>query len=117
MPCAPLRIAVLECDEPIGRTFEKYGGYGNLFKELLENGVKRVKEVDGMEVPELDVTKYDVVKHEVYPKLEDVDAVLLTGSRKSYHGDLGKLVLCWEEVADWWVDEQDTTRSMMIRGF
>ena len=35
---SPIRIAILECDEPIGRTKEKYGGYGNLFAELLDKG-------------------------------------------------------------------------------
>lgn len=79
---SPLRIAILECDTPIGKTKEKYGGYGNLFKELLHNGAKEVREKDGVEVPELDVRKYDVVNEEVYPKLEDVDAVLLSGSRE-----------------------------------
>lgn len=74
----PLRIAVLECDEPIGRTKEKYGGYGGLFKELLENGAQQLAEK-----PELDVTKFDVVNTEHYPKLENVDAILLSGSRKS----------------------------------
>ncbi|KAF2217343.1 hypothetical protein CERZMDRAFT_109087 [Cercospora zeae-maydis SCOH1-5] len=76
----PLRIAVLECDEPIGRTKEKYGGYGNLFHELLDHGAKHLLENEGKKV-ELDVTKYDVVRHEVYPDLENVDAVLLTGSK------------------------------------
>lgn len=75
----PLRIAILECDTPIGRTKEKYGGYGNLFKELLSNGAKRLAEKGDGE-PELDITTYDVVNQEVYPKLDNVDAVLLTGS-------------------------------------
>ena len=79
---SPLRVAVLECDTPIGRTKEKYGGYGNLFKELLHKGVDEVREKDGVEVPELDVRKYDVVNDELYPSLEDVDAVLLSGSRE-----------------------------------
>jgi len=79
---SPLRIAILECDTPIGKTKEKYGGYGNLFKELLHNGVNEVREKDDIEVPELDVRKYDVVNDELYPRLEDVDAVLLSGSRE-----------------------------------
>lgn len=79
---SPLRIAVLECDEPIGRTKEKYGGYGNLFQELLENGAKQLVEKgerkeDGVE---MEILKYDVVNHEVYPELESLDGVLLTGS-------------------------------------
>ncbi|EME78413.1 uncharacterized protein MYCFIDRAFT_36932 [Pseudocercospora fijiensis CIRAD86] len=88
-PPPPLRIAILECDEPLGRTKEKYGGYGNLFRELLENGAKKFfEEDDGRKPPELEITKFDVVKHEVYPRLEDVDAVLLTGSRhNSFEND------------------------------
>jgi hypothetical protein len=54
----------------------------SLFKELLHNGAKEVREKDSVEVPELDVRKYDVVNDELYPKLEDVDAVLLSGSRE-----------------------------------
>ena len=57
----PLRIAVLECDTPIGNTKAKYGGYGNLFKELLAKGADEVREKDGKDVPELDVRKYNVV--------------------------------------------------------
>lgn len=85
MPPSPLRIAVLECDTPIGATKEKYGGYGNLFKELLHYGAKEVQEKDNIEVPELDVRKYDVVNDELYPEIGDVDAVLLSGSRELYH--------------------------------
>ena len=46
--------------------------------------MKRVAEENGKEASqlELDITKYDVVNHEVYPKIEEVDAVLLTGSSK-----------------------------------
>lgn len=78
----PLRIAVLECDTPIGNTKAKYGGYGNLFKELLQNGAQEVREKDSVQVPELDVRKYDVVNDEIYPDIEGVDAVLLSGSRE-----------------------------------
>lgn len=75
-----LRIAVLECDTPIGRTKEKYGGYGGLFRELLESGAQRFEHEDGKTRPQLDVRKYDVVNEEVYPELEGLDGVLITGS-------------------------------------
>lgn len=79
-----LRIAVLECDEPVGKTKEKYGGYGGLFKELLQNGVERYPDLYKEKPPELEVSKFDVVnKMDEYPKLEDVDAILLTGSSTS----------------------------------
>lgn len=84
----PLRIAVLECDSPIGHTKEKYGGYGNMFEELLLKGVGKVRKQQqgegksGGEVPDLDVRKFNVVDEEVYPDLEGVDAVLVSGSRE-----------------------------------
>lgn len=77
---SPLRIAVLECDEPVGKTAEKYGGYGNLFKELLENGANLLAKEDSISKPEIHISKWDVVNTETYPNLEDIDAVLLTGS-------------------------------------
>lgn len=80
----PIRIAVLECDTPIGHTKEKYGSYGNLFKELLTNGAAAY----ATPAPELDITKYDVVNTEVYPSLDSIDAILLTGSRwNAYDND------------------------------
>lgn len=79
----PLRIAVLECDTPIGNTKAKYGGYGGLFEELLIKGADEVRRDDGgKQVPELDVRKYNVVDEELYPRLEEVDVVLLSGSRE-----------------------------------
>lgn len=79
----PLRIAILECDEPVGKTKEKYGGYGNLFTELLENGAKELAKNDHGKAPELHISKFDVVNKDYYPRLEDVDAILLTGSSTS----------------------------------
>ena len=93
-PPSPLRIAILECDIPIGNTRAKYGGYGNLFEELLlkgkdelvregrdgrKEGVDLLPELD---LPELDVTKFNVVDEELYPRLEEVDVVLVSGSRE-----------------------------------
>ena len=85
-PPSPLRIAILECDIPIGNTREEYGGYGNLFKELLLKGKDEVREgkdgKEGVDLPELDVTKFNVVDEELYPRLEEVDVVLVSGSRE-----------------------------------
>ena len=93
-PPSPLRIAILECDIPIGNTRAKYGGYGNLFEELLlkgkdelvregrdgrKEGVDLLPELD---LPELDVTKFNVVDEELYPDIEEVDVVLVSGSRE-----------------------------------
>jgi hypothetical protein len=78
-----LRIAILECDEPIGKTKERYGGYGGLFQELLEHGAIHLAEQTGGRKAELDFSKFDVVNKDRYPNLEDVDAILLTGSSMS----------------------------------
>lgn len=77
----PLRIAILECDTPNPKTRKKYGGYGGVFKAMLEAGA------DALDMPNvisskrgLEITTWDVVNTESYPKLENIDAVLLTGS-------------------------------------
>jgi hypothetical protein len=80
-----LRIAILECDEPVGKTKEKYGTYGGLFTELLQNGSVKLAELDHGKKPELDITSWDIVNKDVYPNLEDVDAILLTGSSTLRH--------------------------------
>lgn len=79
---SPLRIAILECDEPIGKTKEKYGSYGGLFQVLLEAGAKYLAEKTSVDVPQLDISKHHIVNTQDYPNLDNIDAVLLTGSRK-----------------------------------
>jgi hypothetical protein len=71
-----------------------------------------VREKDKIEVPELDVRKYDVVNDELYPNLEDVDAVLLSGSREFALVDrrMGEM------MADSMCEQQDTTLSMTRSG-
>lgn len=86
----PQRIAILECDEPIGKTKEKYGSYGGLFQVLLEAGAEYLTSKDYVEAPRLDISKHDIVNTQDYPALDNIDAILLTGSRKfqqEYHCD------------------------------
>lgn len=80
---APLRIAVLECDTPLPNTNARYNGYGGVFISLLRASAKALNQPDRLD-PEtgLEITKWDIVNGDKYPKLEDVDAVLLTGSSK-----------------------------------
>ena len=81
----PLRIAILECDTPADGTRAKYGSYGGVFEALLAAGVSGFqKEREGSERSELGrfkLTYWDVVSEKKYPRVEDVDGVLLTGSR------------------------------------
>ncbi|QIW98944.1 hypothetical protein AMS68_004462 [Peltaster fructicola] len=76
----PLRIAILECDEPMDNTKERYGGYRGVFAALLKTSAEKIAK-DGSREPQMDITAFDVVKTEMYPSLDNVDAVLLTGSK------------------------------------
>ena len=79
MPPSPLRVAVLEADVPLPRILEIHGTYGDIFASLLHRAA------DTLELPrdQLQISKWDVMTKMEYPALEDVDAVLITGSRKS----------------------------------
>ncbi|KAF2121395.1 nucleoside phosphatase family-domain-containing protein [Lophiotrema nucula] len=77
----PLRIAILECDTPLDQTRAKYGGYGGVFKALLSAAADALQ-YPGLSSKEgLELSVFDVVNAQKYPDLEDIDAVLLTGSR------------------------------------
>ena len=82
----PLRIAILECDTPAERTRARYGGggYGAVFKALLDAGASEVSKVSGPDELMLQLTYWDVVSEKRYPQIEDVDGVLLTGSRMCF---------------------------------
>jgi hypothetical protein len=77
----PLRIAVLECDTPLDNINRRYNGYGGVFRVLLQASAISLNQPERLD-PEtgLEVTAWDIVNDDKYPKLEDVDAVLLTGS-------------------------------------
>lgn len=76
----PLRIAVLECDTPANNTNAKYGGYRGVFESLLKSSAKALGQSERLSPDDLQISGWDVVNEQEYPKLEDIDAVLLTGS-------------------------------------
>ncbi|OCL10547.1 class I glutamine amidotransferase-like protein [Glonium stellatum] len=85
----PLRIAILECDTPLDKTKAKYKGYGGVFQALLEAGA------DALGMPGvvsstggLEISRWDVVHEQKYPALEDIDAILITGSRHTSFEDV-----------------------------
>jgi hypothetical protein len=80
---SPLRIAVLECDAPPADSNARYGGYHGIFSLLLKQSARALGHPDKLD-PEtgLDISRWDVVYAQEYPRLEDVDAILLTGSSK-----------------------------------
>lgn len=76
----PRRLAILECDTPIEVVKNHRGSYGDCFERLLRsslaNGSPRLPQI------ELKFSKWDAVQSQ-FPDLQDIDAVLLTGSRES----------------------------------
>ncbi|KAJ6113422.1 Glutamine amidotransferase type 1 [Penicillium sp. IBT 18751x] len=79
----PLRIAVLECDTPLPAVNDRYNneGYYGVFKTLLKSSAEKLGDPRLDPETGLQITKWDVVDAQEYPKLEDIDAMLLTGSK------------------------------------
>ena len=78
---SPLRIDVLECDTPTPNTNAKYGGYRGVFESLLKSSARALEQPERLNPDtDLEITGWDIVNGEEYPKLEEIDAVLLTGS-------------------------------------
>jgi len=83
----PLRIAILECDTPLTSTRAKYGGYGGVFKALLTVGTDALMDPNLSSEHGLSLTNWDVVEAQEYPRLDDIDAILITGSRYNSFDD------------------------------
>lgn len=86
-PLNPIRIAVLEADKVLPQTRAIYGGYTGLYTLLLHAGA------DSFDWPreKLQITKWDIIQRGVelseqevekieYPQLEDIDAIMISGS-------------------------------------
>lgn len=100
---APLRLAILLADTPQPKTNEKYGGYRGVFTALLEAASKTLDPPQELEQL-VTITAHDVVNDlNSYPKLEDVDALLLTGSKHTAFEDdewIQKLTAFTKEAID-----------------
>ena len=72
------RLAVLECDTPVPTVREARGSYGDVFQSLLAKGLTELGDEKGN--AQLCITKWDVVTSQEYPKADEVDGILLTGS-------------------------------------
>jgi hypothetical protein len=76
-----LRIAILECDTPLTATRAKYGDYGGVFKALLSAGADALNHPNLSSKYGLSLTNWEVVEAQEYPQLDEIDAILITGSR------------------------------------
>lgn len=84
---APLRLAVLECDTPQPQTRARHDNYTGVFAALL-GAAARTLDPPADLAALASITGYDVVNElHTYPALDDVDAVLLTGSRHTAFDD------------------------------
>ncbi|MBE3047656.1 hypothetical protein IMZ48_35115, partial [Candidatus Bathyarchaeota archaeon] len=80
---APIRLAILEADSPQPKAAARYGNYTGLFTSLLATAVAPDPVADHFAI-----TRHHVVNDtSAYPALEDVDAVLITGSKHSSYMD------------------------------
>lgn len=78
------RVAILECDTPLDKVLNKYGSYGDIFTAILKQASEEVSSEAGEKV-QVECTNYDVVTKQEYPEdLDKVDAILMTGSSKSF---------------------------------
>jgi GMP synthase-like glutamine amidotransferase len=82
-PDKPIRLAILLNDTPQPKTLARVGNYHAVFSELLSAAVAP----EPLE-SQLTITSHDVVNDlDSYPALEDVDALLLTGSKHTAFED------------------------------
>ncbi|KAK0459975.1 class I glutamine amidotransferase-like protein [Desarmillaria tabescens] len=76
---SPMKLAVLLCDTPLPEVVATYGDYASIFHRLLSSSSY---------APPFTLDPYDVVSANSYPEdPTSYDAILLTGSKHSAHGD------------------------------
>ncbi|OJJ56120.1 hypothetical protein ASPSYDRAFT_157286 [Aspergillus sydowii CBS 593.65] len=83
----PIRIAVLECDTPPERINLKYDGYYGVFSKLLRRSAEILRHEQLDPDSGLEISRWDVVSEQAYPALEDVDGIVLTGSKHNAFDD------------------------------
>lgn len=77
----PLRLAILAADTPQPNTDKQYGGYGGVFTSMMRKACESQDPPQKLE-DQLIITVHDVVNNlESYPRLDEIDAVLISGSK------------------------------------
>jgi hypothetical protein len=71
------RISILECDTPPPAIVEKEGKYGDIFERRWTDSTGHANNACDLH---LSFTKFDAVDARTYPAIDEVDAVLLSGS-------------------------------------
>ncbi|KAL8709024.1 MAG: hypothetical protein Q9225_007514, partial [Loekoesia sp. 1 TL-2023] len=70
------RIAILECDPLTAPIRAKYGSYGGVVTAFLRAGAGSIH----LPLEELVLSIWNVYEDQSYPSLEEIDAVVITGS-------------------------------------
>lgn len=86
---APTRLAILEADVPLPSVVERLGRFDTIFTSMFDAACKSLNPPQTLD-SQLTVTTHDVVSGNpttAYPDPEDIDAVLVTGSRYSAYAD------------------------------
>ncbi|KAK0763526.1 hypothetical protein N5P37_002903 [Trichoderma harzianum] len=80
-------VAILECDTPIEPVVKQFGSYGDIFERFLRNGLaKYLKHTTSQDV-DLRLIKSNMVDMGDLPAFDQVDCLLLTGSKHNSFED------------------------------
>ncbi|KAL4965758.1 type 1 glutamine amidotransferase [Aspergillus stella-maris] len=81
------RVAILECDTPLGSIVQERGTYGDIFTSFLRLGRETYSDHGGAAQVRLQITTCNVVNMEALPLLDATNCILLTGSKHNAGGD------------------------------
>jgi len=79
------RIALLICDVPADPVREQHGDYTRIFGTLLGESLKPINETHSADSQTTFTLEPFDVRVQVYPKEDDYDAILITGSAHTAH--------------------------------
>ena len=79
-PSIRIHIAILVCDTPIQPILRKYGDYFAIFQDLLRKALKDLEISEKSKDIIVEFSEHQMVNNNRFLDLENVDAVLLTGS-------------------------------------
>jgi GMP synthase (glutamine-hydrolysing) len=82
-PTQPIRLAILEADTPLPQTKAKFGSYGGVFTDLFARAAAPSHLSDVLAISYHDV----VCPDPLYPSQDDIDAILITGSKHNAFED------------------------------
>jgi GMP synthase (glutamine-hydrolysing) len=79
----PIRLAILEADTPLTQTKAKFSSYGGVFANLFTRAAAPAP-LESV----LSISYYDIVgSSATYPSLDEIDAILITGSKHNAFED------------------------------